>query len=104
MKNPRAKVREFAASIYPRPNEKGPCLSYSIRKDQYRHIVQYLSETLPKGGFRINGEPVGAELYDYNIDPDETENLSGKTKYISTEIELMEIVGSHVSYTQNNKL
>jgi iduronate 2-sulfatase len=102
MKNPRATVRDFASSLYPRWGSKH--LGFTIRTDRYRYIAWYKSRQEKQGGYFIEGMPEGLELYDYQEDPDETENLVGKPEYRDIESELMKQLQSHIEYTQDNKL
>ncbi|GHU99935.1 iduronate-2-sulfatase [Bacteroidia bacterium] len=77
MKNPKASVRDYAFSQYPRP---GGVMGYTIRTARYRY-----TEWLP-GGYTaekpyVKGKNVGCELYDYQQDPLETRNLVGNKTY-----------------------
>jgi iduronate 2-sulfatase len=77
IQNPDSEVREYALSQYPRG---GNVMGYSIRTQRFRY-----TEWLNKG-FRTNMayDPkyvVGRELYDYEKDPLEKENLSDKPEY-----------------------
>lgn len=102
MKNPRTTVREFASSLYPRGGTRH--LGFTIRTDRYRYIAWYKYRQVEQRGYFVEGQPEGVELYDYQKDPDETENMAGKQEYLDVEAELMNQLQSHVQYTQNNKL
>jgi arylsulfatase A-like enzyme len=90
MKNPRASVKEFSVSQYPRPANKlenarlgwsdGEYMGYSIRTTQYRYTLWM------KNSFRSSKNfsrelVVASELYDYSMDPDETVNIVQEEKY-----------------------
>jgi len=75
--NPAAELREYAFSQYPREKDK---MGYSIRTKRFRY-TEWLSN-----GFRTNKpyDPklvVARELYDYEKDPMETENVIDKPSY-----------------------
>ena len=90
MKDPKASVKDFAVSQYPRTRNKldterlgwsdGQFMGYSIRTTQYRYTVWL------KNNFRSN-QPfskdyvVASELYDYEKDPDETVNVVDEKEY-----------------------
>jgi arylsulfatase A-like enzyme len=90
MKDPKASVKDFAVSQYPRTRNKldterlgwsdGQFMGYSIRTTQYRYTIWL------KNNFRSN-QPfskdlvVASELYDYEKDPDETVNVVDEKEY-----------------------
>jgi len=90
MKNPAASVKEYSVSQYPRSgataeNERlgyadPNAMGYSIRTKQYRYTIWM------GNGYRSN-KPfskelmIGAELYDYKKDPNETRNVVNEKKY-----------------------
>jgi iduronate 2-sulfatase len=99
MKNPKAKVKEFAVSQYPRRinNDKAAQLGfnssevmgYSLRNERYRYTVWV------GNNFRSNVPYkekllVATELYDYNNDPLETVNLANDIKYAAISKRLKE--------------
>jgi iduronate 2-sulfatase len=77
IKNPDAELREYALSQYPRNKDK---MGYSIRTKRFRYTVWFGKS------FRTNMpyEPtavIARELYDYEKDPLEKENLLDKPEY-----------------------
>jgi hypothetical protein len=90
MKNPAASVKEYSVSQYPRSgataeNERlgyadPNAMGYSIRTKQYRYTIWM------GNGYRSNKafnkeQMIGAELYDYKKDPNETTNVVNEKKY-----------------------
>jgi iduronate 2-sulfatase len=89
MKNPKTTVKDYAVSQYPRGGadaeaesqgfSSGKVMGYSIRTARYRYTV-WMKD------FRSN-QPfnkdllVGAELYDYEKDPNETVNVAKEKQY-----------------------
>lgn len=78
MKDPSAKVKDYAVSQYPHEGKMG----YSIRTKQYR-LTWWM-----ENGFRSNNKfsndlIVAKELYDYEKDPLETENVVDEENYRS---------------------
>jgi iduronate 2-sulfatase len=89
MKDPKAKVKEYSVSQYPRggtgDSESGAqkastsMMGYSIRTERYRYTVWMKN-------FRSN-QPykeellVGSELFDYKKDPNETVNVAKDKAY-----------------------
>ena len=89
MKSPKAKVKEYSVSQYPRggtgDGESGAqkastsVMGYSIRTERYRYTVWMKN-------FRSN-QPfkeellVGSELFDYKLDPNETVNFANDKAY-----------------------
>ncbi len=99
MKKPETKVIEFAVSQYPRTQNKleterlgysdGQYMGYSIRTYRYRYTLWM------KESFRSNTPfrkelVVARELYDYDIDPDETINVVLENNYTVIAKELHE--------------
>ncbi|MCX6309927.1 MAG: sulfatase [Bacteroidia bacterium] len=97
MKNPKLKVKDFSVSQYPRSasvseSERlgyaaGNYMGYSIRTNRYRYTLWM------KNNFRSNqvfdtNLVFATELYDYQSDPNETENLIDSKKYAKTAVEL----------------
>ncbi len=84
MKNPNSVIREYAISQYPRA---GGVMGYSLRTERYRYTVwvsgRYSAER-PFDATKI----IAVELYDYEKDPLETDNLSDNTSHWETEQEL----------------
>ncbi len=90
MKNPKASVKEYSVSQYPRSNATAEnerlgyadanAMGYSIRTKQYRYTIWM------NNGFRST-QPfnkdliIGIELYDYKKDPLEKVNVAKDKKY-----------------------
>jgi arylsulfatase A-like enzyme len=77
IKNPSGKVREYAFSQYPRGNDR---MGYSIRTERFRYTV-WMGK-----GFRTwmpfnESMVIAREMYDYEKDPLETENILDKPEY-----------------------
>lgn len=97
MKNPRAKVKEFAVSQYPRSgvtseNQRlgyadANIMGYSLRTDRYRYTLwmkdNYRS-TQPFNPALV----AGIELYDYKKDPNEMVNVAKDKKYAAVSSEM----------------
>lgn len=69
--NPEASVKAVAVSQYPRSLEGKPVMGYAYRSDRYRY-VQWIQKDYRKGD--TTGPVVARELYDYQVDPNETRN------------------------------
>ncbi|MCK4921347.1 MAG: sulfatase [Bacteroidales bacterium] len=104
MKNPATQLREYAASLYPRAKEEKPYMGFTIRDERYRYIAWYPVKNESEVGYEIIAEPIAYELYDYEADYNETENLSGKSEYKDVEKKMHQLIKEHIDYTQNNKL
>lgn len=77
MKNPKLSIKDFAVSQYPR---EGNIMGYSIRTERYRYTLWMGKDFRSNQPF--NAELVrGSELYDYDKDPNETENVVNDEKY-----------------------
>jgi arylsulfatase A-like enzyme len=83
MKNPKASVKPFAVSQYPR---SGNVMGYAIRDGRYRYVewIKDCTSDQPYG----SGKVVGRELYDYQADPLETKNAVNNPEYRETEQKL----------------
>lgn len=78
LKNPALEVKTFTQSQYPRKVDK--IMGYTIRTKRYRYVAWY------QQNFRVEqilgtAKPVAVELYDYQTDALETENLATKPAY-----------------------
>ncbi|MFZ4582504.1 MAG: alginate lyase family protein [Paludibacter sp.] len=97
MKNPKAKVKQFAISQYPRTANSveiarlgyadGNFMGYSIRNERYRFTMWL------KDGFRSDkvfdkNLIVGTELYDYQKDPLEKVNVVNEKNYQKVALKL----------------
>ena len=96
--NKKAKqVKEFSISQYPRSSTNveterqgyasSKVMGYSLRNKRYRYTIWMTNNFTSTQPFKEN-LMVGAELYDYKKDPNETRNVVGDKKYKSTSIEL----------------
>ncbi len=82
--NPAVALRDYALSQYPRGKDK---MGYSIRTDRFRYTEWF------SGGFLTNKKydpslVITSELYDYQSDPLETENLADNPKYQQEKLRL----------------
>jgi arylsulfatase A-like enzyme len=90
MKNPTAKVKQFAVSQYPRSTnavEKarlgyadGHFMGYSIRNERYR-FTMWLKDDFRSDKAYNKDLIVATELYDYQKDPNETNNVVDDPQY-----------------------
>ena len=85
--NPEAELREYAFSQYPRGKDM---MGYSIRTGRFRY-TEWLS-----GGFRTNQKydkslVIAREMYDYEKDPLETENILDKSLYQKDKIRMEQL-------------
>lgn len=79
LKDPAAKVKEFAMSQYPDHHKKG-LMGYSMRTVRYRMVVWIKDEVSRTGMF--DGSLIDSiELYDYENDPLETMNQARNPEY-----------------------
>ena len=92
MKNPKASVKEFSVSQYPRTKNKvdserlgysnGQFMGYSIRTGQYRYTI-WLKDSFRSSKPYRKDLVVARELYDYKKDPNETVNVVDEKGYAS---------------------
>lgn len=78
LKNPTFKIKEFAQSQYPRLNNKA--MGYAIRTEKYR-LVTWFKEDFQTKKITPKSPIIGIELYDYQSDPLEKENLANQKSY-----------------------
>jgi arylsulfatase A-like enzyme len=93
MKNPSAEGKKFAVSQYPRDQNsresgrlgysEGKYMGYSIRNNRYRYTVWMKDNFRSYKAFNEN-LLIGAELYDYKKDPNETVNVAAEKQYTAT--------------------
>jgi uncharacterized alpha/beta hydrolase family protein len=99
MKDPKKKVKDFSVSQYPRSGNfqemnrlgyaEGNFMGYSIRNERYRYTIWMKDNFRSTQPFR-NELLVACELYDYQVDPDETINVVDKEEYASISKEMHE--------------
>lgn len=80
--DPRASVRDAAFTQHPRPHPlTGPPLAmgYAARTDRYRYVEWREWKT---------GQPIAFELYDHQVDGNETINLAGTAEHAAVQVEL----------------
>ncbi len=80
LKNPSFEVKSFTQSQYPRKGDK--MMGYTIRTKRYRYVAWY-EQNYRNASILSTSKPVAVELYDYQKDALETENLASKTEYKS---------------------
>ena len=90
MKNSKAVVNEFAVSQYPRGAAKeentksefsgAKVMGYSIRTNRYRFTV-WMDNNWRSSQPYIASSLIGSELYDYEVDPEERNNVFTDKKY-----------------------
>lgn len=85
LKNPKAKVKDFAMSQYPREHVK--LMGYALRTERYR-MVAWVDEAVSRTGKFDPSKIDSIELYDYQNDPLETVNLAKNPEYKSIVAEL----------------
>jgi iduronate 2-sulfatase len=69
LKSPKASTKEAIFHVYPRsPREKGPILGRAVRTERYRLVEWKVPGASP--------ESADIELYDYELDPEETRNIA----------------------------
>jgi iduronate 2-sulfatase len=113
MKNPKASVKEFSVSQYPRPANKlenarlgwsdGEFMGYSIRTTKYRYTI-WLKDSYRSYKPYSKDLVVATELYDYNKDPNETVNVVDQKEYAAVSKEMNEkMISFLASQLKNNK-
>jgi arylsulfatase A-like enzyme len=90
MKNPKAKVKEFSVSQYPRSTNsvektrlgyaEGNFMGYSIRNERYR-FTMWLKDGFRSDKVYTKELVVATELYDYQKDPLEKVNVANEKSY-----------------------
>lgn len=92
MENPDIKVKDFAVSQYPRTRNKldgerlgwseGQIMGYSIRTENYRYTIWMKNKYRSTEAFNRD-LLIEQELYDYALDPNETNNVVNVKEYKS---------------------
>ena len=110
MKNPAAKVKDFAVSQYPRNGSAseterlgyadGKCMGYSIRNSRYRYTIWMRDNFRSNRPFDKN-LIVATELYDYQKDPNETINVVEDKNYADV---LKEMNTGMIEYLKNQEI
>ncbi len=80
MRGKRPLVNKPAISQYMRNEDDGLVMGWAIRTPRYRY-VEWRRVWNRKLKYSLSGEVLGRELYDYQIDPDETRNRAGDPEY-----------------------
>ncbi len=80
MKDSKKEVKNYAVSQYHRKVNKADVMGYTLRTKRYRYTAWY-QENYRQINLMPNAKIVGVELYDYEKDPNETENLAEKADY-----------------------
>jgi arylsulfatase A-like enzyme len=78
LKNPQIELKSFTQSQYPRKGDK--MMGYTIRTKRYRYVAWY-EQNYRNTIISSTAKPIAVELYDYEKDALETENLASKTAY-----------------------
>lgn len=77
--NPNTKIKQAAVSQFSRTADGGkPAMGYAIRDERYRYI-EWVQKDYRKG--EKAGPVVGRELYDYQVDPQETRSFVDDPAY-----------------------
>ncbi|NQU87586.1 MAG: sulfatase [Mariniphaga sp.] len=98
MKKAEVRVKDYAVSQYNRGSIEG----YSIRTDQYR-ITLWLKDDYRSFSSFDEDKIEAGELYDYKVDPLETENFFHSPKYKSVKAKLLKHFADFAK-KQNNQL
>lgn len=93
MKNPNARVKDFAVSQYPRSGSgaelqrlgyaEPKCMGYSLRTHRYRYTL-WVSNPHPGQQPFEESMVVAREMYDYRLDPAESRNVVSRMPYKKT--------------------
>jgi iduronate 2-sulfatase len=78
MENPNKQIKPYAVSQFPRWYEGVEIMGYAWRDARYRYI-EWIDIRFQEGDFE--GPVVDIELYDYEVDPEETRNLATDPEY-----------------------
>lgn len=85
LNDPNARVREVAMSQYPRAEKGTNLMGYTFRNDRYRYTEWRTAKDRKSKG---DGPVVARELYDYEKDPLESENLIDQPDYAEARMQL----------------
>lgn len=87
IKNPNAVVRQFAFSQYPRGKN---VMGYSMRTNRFRY-TEWMSNNYTTATPYDKKYMIASEMYDYEKDPQETENVLNKPEYAKEQMKLEDI-------------
>lgn len=87
LKKQAAIVKPFAISQYPRGNNN-KMMGYALRNQRYR-LVMWVGDQFTTAKPYNAADLLAVELYDYEKDPQESENLANKPAYANIKNELM---------------
>lgn len=97
LKEPDSDFQSYAASLYPHSGYMG----IAIRSDRYRYVAWYKGNKTKKYvGQRFPRKAEFTELYDYQNDPHERENLAGKLELKEVEERMATWSREHIEFTQ----
>jgi iduronate 2-sulfatase len=82
LKDPRRPWKDAAFHVFNR-NQGGPVIGHAVRTKRYR-LVSW------NRGWGMDGEQVAVELYDYQTDPNETQNVAEDASYAQTRRDLLQ--------------
>ena len=102
LRNQSDSVKSFALSQYPR----GKHMGYALRTKRYRYIEWHLKKNAVNGVYDPKNI-IATELYDYEVDPNETRNIINNGTYVEISMnlkkELEAIVISNRTYSENSE-
>ena len=91
-------AQDYAISQYRR--NKNNTMGYTLRTDRYRY-TEWIEEFLsfqPYGDSKVSG----VELYDYEVDPNETRNLAGDPAYAKVVMEMQAKLIAHLGQQEQD--
>lgn len=108
LRAPQATVKAYAVSQYPRAKRSNTTLAddglmgYALRTNQYRYVawyeIDYRQKTLSAAA-----KPIAVELYDYQIDPQETDNKATQRKYRKVVAKHAKMMGEFLSNQRHSR-
>ncbi len=69
-------------------DDEGLVMGWTIRTTRYRY-VEWRSISSDGKNYTLSGEVLGRELYDYEVDPNETRNFAGLPEYKPVQADMM---------------